>query len=75
MKILHEHQITHTVVCGLATDYCVRYTAIDACKFGFKTKVVTDAIRAVDSENAGNVLSELEVWGCSLVTSSDIGAH
>lgn len=59
-------------MCGLATDYCVRYTAIDACKFGFKTKVVTDAVRAVDTANTGNVLSELEAWGCSLVTSNDV---
>lgn len=71
-KILHQHHITDTVVCGLATDYCVRFTAIDACKFGFKTKVVTDAVRAVDTATARGVLSELEAWGCLLVTSSDV---
>lgn len=71
-KILHERHITDTVICGLATDYCVRFTAIDSCKFGFKTKVVTNAVRAVDTTNAGDILSELEVWGCLLVTGSDV---
>jgi nicotinamidase-related amidase len=74
-KILHEHHITDTVICGLATDYCVRFTAIDACKFGFKTKVVTDAVRAVDTANTGRVLSELEAWGCLLVKSRDVSVH
>ena len=35
-------------VVGLATDYCVRASAIDACREGFDTTVVTDAIRAVE---------------------------
>ena len=33
---------------GVATDYCVRATALDAIKAGFPTTVVTDAVAAVD---------------------------
>ncbi len=71
-RILHEAQVTDVVVCGLATDYCVKATAIDARKFGFKTKVLTDAVRAVDTAKTEMVLSELETWGCSLTESTTI---
>jgi nicotinamidase/pyrazinamidase len=46
--LLHERDVTEVAVVGLATDYCVRASAIDACREGFDTTVVTDAIRAVD---------------------------
>ena len=46
--MLREHAIERVVVCGLATDYCVRATALDACRLGFDTAVLTDAVAAVD---------------------------
>ena len=39
---------TALVVVGLATDYCVSATALDAARLGFTTAVLTDAIAAVD---------------------------
>jgi nicotinamidase/pyrazinamidase len=56
-RLLRERDVTRVVVCGLATDYCVNATAIDAANKGFETAVLTDAIRAVnlktgDSERA-----------------------
>ncbi|KAG8825325.1 NAD(+) salvage pathway protein [Serendipita sp. 401] len=71
-RILHAAGVTKVVVCGLATDYCVRATAIDARKFGFETKLLTDAVRAVDPTKETDILSELEVWGCQLVESGSI---
>ncbi len=46
--LLHERGIGRVVVVGLATDYCVRETALDAQRLGFDTTVLTAAVRAVD---------------------------
>lgn len=46
---LRRLNVRRVFVCGLATDYCVLNTALDACSFGFETYVLTDAIAAVDA--------------------------
>jgi nicotinamidase/pyrazinamidase len=47
-ELLRERGVERVVVCGLATDYCVKATALDATRLGFETAVLVDAIRAVD---------------------------
>lgn len=44
---MKEREICKVVVCGLAADYCVSWTALDAAKAGFDVCVVTDAVRAI----------------------------
>jgi nicotinamidase/pyrazinamidase len=46
--LLRRHGITHVVVAGLATDYCVKETALDGVRLGFEVAVIGDAIAAVD---------------------------
>jgi len=46
--LLRTRDIERVVVCGLATDYCVKATAIDAVGLGFETSLLVDAARAVD---------------------------
>jgi nicotinamidase/pyrazinamidase len=46
--LLREREIARVVVVGLATDYCVSATALDAARLGYTTAVLTDAIAAVD---------------------------
>jgi nicotinamidase/pyrazinamidase len=48
--LLRDAGVEEVVVTGLATDYCVKATALDAVRFGFRTAVLTDAIAAVDVE-------------------------
>ena len=48
--LLRERGVERVVVVGLATDYCVRDTALDAARLGFETTVLTRAIRAVNLE-------------------------
>lgn len=66
------HKIAELVVVGLATDFCVRATAIDARKFGFGVQLVSDGVRAVYQENAEKVFAELERWGCKVVPLSEV---
>ena len=46
--LLREHGIERVVICGLATDYCVVETALDARRLGFPTTVLLEGIRAVN---------------------------
>ena len=45
---LHARDIRHLYLCGLATDYCVAWSALDARAAGFAVTVVEDACRAID---------------------------
>lgn len=47
-QLLRERGIERVVVCGLATDYCVLATALDAARLGFGTSLLTDAVAAVN---------------------------
>jgi nicotinamidase/pyrazinamidase len=56
------------VVCGLATDYCVRATAMDANRLGYPTVVLVDAVRAVNLApgDGARALSDLQAAGVEL---------
>lgn len=71
---LHENNIQHLYVCGLATDYCVKASAIDAVTQGFHTYVITDAIAAVNVQPGDDekALQEMYAKGCLLIESEEI---
>ncbi|MGH9261954.1 MAG: isochorismatase family protein [Acidimicrobiales bacterium] len=48
--LLREHDIERVVVVGLATDYCIKETALDAIRLGYETRVVLDGVRPVELE-------------------------
>jgi nicotinamidase/pyrazinamidase len=48
--LLRDAAIEWVVVCGLASDYCVKATALDAVRLGFETAVLLDAMRPVELE-------------------------
>ena len=66
---LRERGIDAVDVCGLALDYCVKFTAIDAARLGFCTSVVVDACRAVDvhAGDGDRALEELRRAGVAIV--------
>ena len=70
--LLRERGIKQVVVCGLALDYCVKCTAIDSAKGGFKTIVVEDATKAVDQSESARlrVRDELDAHGVRLLQST-----
>ncbi len=61
-------------VCGLATDYCVRATALDARRLGFETFLVQDACRGVDQPPGGldRALGEMRAAGVRFVQSGEV---
>ena len=67
--LLRERGVKAVVVCGLATDYCVKATALDAARLGFPTGVLTDAIAAVDlqPDDGPKALTELLDAGVELI--------
>ncbi|MBF8291157.1 MAG: isochorismatase [Chloroflexi bacterium] len=70
--LLHVRAIERVVVCGLATDYCVKATALDAIRLGYATTVLLDAIAAVNlaAGDGDRALAELAAAGASLERSS-----
>ena len=48
--LLREHGVRRVVVAGLATDYCVKETALDAVRLGYETTLVLDGVRPVELE-------------------------
>jgi nicotinamidase/pyrazinamidase len=75
-ELMRAREVDEVCVCGLATDYCVRASAIDACREGFDVTVVTDAIRAVDVEpgDGERALTEMREAGARLATSAELVA-
>ena len=49
---LRERRVTRVVVVGLATDFCVNWTAQDAARHGFETIVIEEACRAIDLDGS-----------------------
>jgi nicotinamidase/pyrazinamidase len=61
-------------LCGLATDYCVRSSALDARRLGFEVSVVCDACRGVDFPRGSveKALAEMKASGIRLVNSTHV---
>ncbi|KAJ4299765.1 NAD(+) salvage pathway protein [Kalmusia sp. IMI 367209] len=70
-KLLHEAEVTDVFVAGLAADYCVRYTALDSAKEGFKTRVIGEATRAVDPSSMDTILKEYDEAGVIVIAKDD----
>lgn len=63
---LREKGVTDVDVCGIATDYCVRATALDANQEGFGTTVLTSLIAGVAPASTEQALTELRTAGVTL---------
>jgi nicotinamidase/pyrazinamidase len=70
-RLLREKEITSVGVAGIATEYCVRATAMDAQKAKFETSVLEDLIRAVQDKEVPQVLDEMKQAGIKVVTSEE----
>ncbi len=69
---LRGRQVREVYVAGLAGDYCVYYSALDALAAGFATFVITDATRAIDADGFRAALADLQAKGAHLVESPSL---
>ncbi|MDP9277230.1 MAG: isochorismatase family protein [Actinomycetota bacterium] len=71
---LRDRGVERMVICGLATDYCVRASTLDACREGFDVTVVEDAIRPVEVElgDGERAIEQMLAAGAKLATSDQL---
>jgi nicotinamidase/pyrazinamidase len=73
---LREHGVRHLVVAGLATDYCVRASVLDALREGFQVSVLEDGVGAVDVSpgDGERALAEMRAAGAVVTRSDRLGS-
>ena len=72
--LLRAHGVTAVYLLGLATEYCVKYTALDARRLGFTTCLVRDGCRGIDLHpgDIARALDEMRDAGVVVVQSEEI---
>lgn len=73
-EYLKEQGVTEVFVLGLATDYCVKFTALDALGLGFDTHLIVDASRGVNLQegDVDRAVEEMQQKGIKLTQSSEL---
>ncbi|ASJ09870.1 nicotinamidase [Thermococcus sp. P6] len=66
-EILRKHGVKRVYICGVATEYCVRATALDAVKRGFETYLLRDAVKGIKPLDEERALKELERAGVRIL--------
>lgn len=71
---LKERAVTDVYICGLATDYCVRFSALDSLQLGFAAHLVEDACRGVNLKpgDVGRAIDQLRSQGVRIVRSTEL---
>jgi len=74
---LKSQNINEIYVTGLATDYCVKYTVLDALNLGFKTNLIIDAVKGVNlnHDDVENAIKEMEKAGAKIIKSTDLNMN
>ena len=71
---LRQRGVEELFVCGLATDYCVKYSVLDALSLGWKVSVIEDACQAVNLEKSDGMraIKEMQSKGATILKSSSL---
>ncbi|GAA5507242.1 bifunctional nicotinamidase/pyrazinamidase [Novipirellula caenicola] len=71
---LREHQIERLFVMGLATDYCVKFTALDAVMLNFETFLLIDGCRSVSQDpiQVDEAIDQMQAAGVQIIHSNEI---
>jgi nicotinamidase/pyrazinamidase len=76
-RLLREEEVEEVWVGGLATDYCVKHTVLDALREGFEVKALADAMLAVneDPNDGAEAIEEMRAAGAEIVSSESEGGR
>lgn len=70
---LRHHEISELIILGLATDYCVKFTVLDALQLGYTVNVITDGCRGVNiqPQDSAQAFMDMAAAGATLYTLED----
>jgi nicotinamidase/pyrazinamidase len=73
-EYLHTGGVDRVFLCGLATDYCVKFSALDSAEAGFKTILIADACRGVDLQpgDSATAIEAMRRAGAVIIESADL---
>ena len=73
---LESRGVSHVFICGLATDYCVKFTALDARQLGFTVTLIEDACRGVNRQpgDSASALEEMRRAGVMVLQSKQVSS-
>eukprot|EP01089_Gocevia_fonbrunei_P014100 TRINITY_DN378_c0_g1_i2.p1 TRINITY_DN378_c0_g1~~TRINITY_DN378_c0_g1_i2.p1 ORF type:complete len:202 (-),score=33.08 TRINITY_DN378_c0_g1_i2:227-832(-) len=71
-EILNKHDIAQNFVCGVATEYCVAFTALDSQSSSFETFVIEDLTSGLSPQQINERIDLMKSKGISLISSDSI---
>jgi nicotinamidase-related amidase len=71
---MQENKVGTIYIMGIATDYCVYYSVLDALTLGYEVYLVVDASRGIAPETADAALADMEAKGAMVINSTDVFA-
>jgi len=71
---LREHEVKDVSICGLATDYCVKFSVLDSATLGLRSHVIEDACRGVNlrPDDSQKAIEEMRAVGALIIDSREI---
>jgi nicotinamidase/pyrazinamidase len=71
---LQDQKVNELFICGLATDYCVKYSVLDSTSLGIRTSVIADACRGVNLEpdDSATAVAEMRNAGALIIDSAEL---
>lgn len=73
-RYLQDHQVNHLYLCGLAMDYCVYHTAMDAIKLGYQVTLILDATAPVHTDQYDAIKQQYLGLGVNFITIGELDA-
>lgn len=73
-KYLQDKKVEELYIMGLATDYCVKFTVLDALQLGFNVQLIANGCRGIDMKegDVDKALDEMDAKGAEIIQSKDL---